>query len=83
MNDRRVMLGGRSERRRLRVVLHRVGEGLGQQDEHERDEHDQLDRSDEARHERRSPPGADQGLGWDRRIHRRDPIRPPRGVSFS
>ena len=40
VHDRCVLLGGRSERRRLGVALHRVGERLREQDERQPDQHD-------------------------------------------
>ena len=66
---RGVLLRGRERRRRC-MPLHRVRERLREQEEAGAEQQDELDRGDEARDERRGPPGADQCVGCgERRIH--------------
>ncbi len=59
------LLHDRSRRGCRRMPLDRVRQRLREQQEAEQHEHDQLDARDQARGERRQPPGADQGI--DRR----------------
>ena len=92
--SRRLRRGGdlllrRLDRGGLRLALHRVRERLREQEDGRDDEQHELDRGDEARDERRRPPGADQRVGcieW--RVHsatrfataRRAPASTPRSA---